>query len=192
MSHLNDPCLYLNRNWQAVNFVPVQTAIVTVLRDMGCVVHPETFEPMTFERWCDVDLPDLRWIRTPSGKIPAPELVVLKKYGERPPRRVNFSRPNLWRRDEFQCQYCGVELPASRLQVEHVLPRSRGGQTTWDNVVAACEDCNARKADRTPSEARMQLRKQPQRPAWNPKLVVPRGGMRPLWRPFLKSEGIEA
>lgn len=191
MGVLNEPCLVLNRNWQAVTFMPVQTCIVTTMRDMACVVHPETFVPMSFDEWCDVDLEDLRWIKTSSTSIPAPEVIVLKRYGERPPRRVNFNRPNLWRRDEFSCQYCGATLPGSKLQVEHVLPRSKGGPTTWENCVAACGDCNAQKADKTPDQAGMRLRKQPHKPRWEPKIPVPKGQIRDIWVPFLRAEGID-
>lgn len=191
MGALNEPTLVLNRHWQAVTFLPVQTAIVTAMRDMACIVHPETFVPMTFEEWCDVELENLRWIKTASASIPAPEVIVLKRYGERPPRKVGFNRPNLWRRDEYSCQYCGVSLPGSKLQVEHVKPRSKGGPTTWENCVAACGNCNSRKADKTPDEAGMSLRKAPHKPRWEPKIPVPKSGIRDLWVPFLRAEGID-
>lgn len=191
MGVLNEPTLVLNRNWQAITFTPVKIAICDVMRDMACVVHPETFVPMPFEDWCGVELDGLRWIKTASEDIPAPEVIVLKEYGERPPRKVGFNRPNLWKRDDFSCQYCGTSLPGNKLQVEHVTPRSKGGPTTWENCVAACGDCNARKADKTPSQAGMRLRKQPHKPRWDPKIPVPQGVMRPLWVPFLRAEGID-
>ena len=190
MGVLQEPALVLNRNWQAITFLPVKTCIVTVMRDMGAVIHPETYEPMDFDKWIEQDLSGLRWIKTASRKIPAPELIVLKKYGERPPRKVGFNRPNLYRRDAFSCQYCGSALPGSKLQVEHVMPRSRGGPTTWENCVAACDDCNSRKRDRTPKEAGMRLRKDPRKPTWDPKIRVPRGIIRPSWEPFLIKEGV--
>jgi 5-methylcytosine-specific restriction endonuclease McrA len=185
VSVLNEPCLVLNRNWQPVTFLPVQTAIVNVMRDMASILDPVDYLLLTFEEWVAMKPETDRWIRTPSQSIPAPEVVVLKKYGERPPRKVVFNRPNLARRDEFTCQYCGAELGERDLTIEHVLPRSRGGPTSWENCVAACEDCNARKADRTPREAGMKLRSTPVRPAWKPRLAIPRGVTRPSWEPFL-------
>jgi 5-methylcytosine-specific restriction endonuclease McrA len=195
VSALNEPCLILNRNWQPVTFLPVQTAIVNVMRDMASVLDPENYLLMTFEEWVDAhhDVAshkgEAQWIQTPSMSILCPEVCVLKKYGERPPRKVVFNKPNLARRDEWTCQYCGAPLPERKLTVEHILPRSRGGPTTWENCVAACGDCNARKADQTPNEAGMRLRTKPQKPTWTPRLALPRGRtMRPSWQPFIAKE----
>jgi 5-methylcytosine-specific restriction endonuclease McrA len=195
MGVLNEPCLVLNRNWIPVTFMPVQTCITNVMRDMASVLETENYLLMSFEEWTDHhhkdtdNLEEDRWIRTPSMKIMSPEVVVLKKYGERPPRRVVFNRPNLARRDEWTCQYCGAELGERKLTIEHVLPRSRGGKTDWLNCVAACGDCNAHKADQTPNEAGMKLRSKPQKPAWIPRLALPRGrSIRPSWKPFIAKE----
>ncbi len=84
------------------------------------------------------------------------------------------------------CQYCGVNLPGHELQIEHVMPRSRGGPTTWENTVAACDDCNSRKADKTPREAGMTLRKKPEPPRWKPGIRIPQGEVRPMWLKLLK------
>ena len=185
---LQDPCLVLNRNWQPITFLPVQTAIVNVLRDMASVLDVQDYLLVTFEEWMELGRDTGRTIRTPNREIPAPEVVVLKQYGERPPRKVVFNRPNLYQRDEFTCQYCGVALPSGDLTIEHVLPRSRGGPTTWENCVAACEECNARKADRTPREAGMKLRSRPGRPPGRARLRPPSGATRPSWAPFLEKE----
>jgi 5-methylcytosine-specific restriction endonuclease McrA len=188
---LNEPCLVLNRNWQPVTFLPVQTGIVNVMRDMASVLDVEDYLLLTFEEWVELGRKSDRTIRTPNMEIPAPEVIVLKKYGERPPRRVVFNRPNLYRRDQFTCQYCGEQLPASELQMEHVFPRSRGGPTSWENCVAACDSCNSRKADKTPDEAGMRLKVTPVKPEWTPKLAIPRGQpMRASWEPFLKKEAV--
>ncbi len=185
---LQEPCLILNRNWQPITFLPVQTAIVNVMRDMASVLDVEDYLLLTFEEWVALGRDTGRHIRTPSREISAPEVIVLKKYGERPPRKVVFNRPNLGKRDAFTCQYCGLALSSDDLTIEHVLPRSRGGPTTWENCVSACEECNARKADRTPREAGMKLRSMPVRPTWQPRLRVPAGATRPSWVPFLEKE----
>lgn len=185
---LGEPCLVLNRNWQPVAFLPVQTAIVNVMRDMASVLDVKDYLLLTFEEWAESKPDTDRWIKTPSSTIPAPDVIVLKKYGERPPRKVVFSRPNLGKRDAFTCQYCGTALPSGDLTVEHILPRSRGGPTSWENCVAACESCNARKADRTPKEAGMKLRSKPVRPNWRPRIRVPQGAVRESWQPFLAKE----
>jgi len=183
---VDEPCLVLNSNWQPTTFLPIGTVIATLLRDMACVIHPETFEPLTFEEWMERAPKGSRLIKTSGTPVPAPDVVVLKQYGARPPMKVGFNRVNLFKRDEHECQYCGVGLPPSKLQIEHVQPRSKGGPTTWENCVAACDACNSRKADKTPSQAGMKLRKKPTVPSWKPGLRIPRGTERAAWLPFLR------
>ncbi len=106
-----------------------------------------------------------RVLRTPSTLFPVPSVVRLRRYVRRPHRqRVAFNRRNVFRRDEQRCQYCGSR--SHDLTLDHVVPRSRGGPTSWENVVACCRGCNARKRDRTPEEARMQLLRRPVAPAF--------------------------
>ena len=183
---INEPTLVLNSAWQPITFLPIGTVIATLLRDQACVIHPETFEPLTFEDWMERAPEDSRLIKTSGVPVPAPDVVVLKKFGQKPPAKVGFNRQNLFRRDEHECQYCGVGLPPSKLQVEHVLPRSKGGPTTWENCVAACDACNSAKADKLPREAGMKLRKKPTAPSWKPGIRLPRGEVRPVWAQFLK------
>ena len=191
--HINDNCLVLNSNWQATTFLKVSTCIATVMRDMGSFMDPETYMLLDMDEWMAQEVAetdDTRWIKTATGRILAPEVVVLKKYGARPPLKISFNRSNLWKRDENTCQYCGNALPSNRLQIEHVMPRSRGGATGWDNCVAACGPCNSRKADKTPREARMRLRKKPEAPDWKPGVRVPSGALPASWEPFLVKEGV--
>ena len=84
------------------------------------------------------------WARSPSTRIRLPSVVALRKY-QRPPRRVAFTRFNVFLRDRFACQYCGEAFASSALTFEHVIPRSKGGRTTWSNIVTACVPCNTRK-----------------------------------------------
>ena len=98
--------------------------------------------------------------RSPSTTIRLPSVVVLRDY-VKPARRPAFTRFNLFLRDRFACQYCGA---AGEMTFDHVVPRSRGGKTTWENVVAACGRCNLRKANMTPRQAGMTLARPPRRP----------------------------
>ena len=179
-------CLWLNRNWVPIDFRSVRTTIENVMRDQAAVIHPITFEPLTFEEWVERAPEDSVFIKTSGRPVPMPEVIVLKKYGEVPERKVGFNRQNLFRRDQNTCQYCGDRLPAPELQIEHVMPRSRGGPTSWENCVAACDTCNSSKADKTPAEANMRLRKKPTTPSWKPGVRVPQGEVRPIWLQFLK------
>lgn len=99
-------------------------------------------------------------VRSPSTEIRIPSVVVLKDYVQ-PRKRVAFTRFNLFLRDEFRCQYCGAR---GELTFDHVVPRSRGGVTSWENVVAACSSCNLRKGSRSLRQAGMSLRRAPRRP----------------------------
>ena len=99
-------------------------------------------------------------VRSPTTEIKIPSVVVLKDY-VRPQKRVAFTRFNLFLRDEFACQYCGA---TGDLTFDHVVPRARGGRTSWENVVAACSRCNLHKGSRSLRRAGMSLRRPPRQP----------------------------
>ena len=100
-------------------------------------------------------------IPTSSGVFKLPLHVVLKKYVNIPYREVSTSRKNIFKRDDYTCQYCEIKLDSETATVDHVLPRCRGGKHEWQNVVTCCLKCNRKKGDKTPNEANMPLRKTP-------------------------------
>lgn len=102
-------------------------------------------------------------IRSPSFEMRAPSVISLKDYIA-PAKRPAFTRFNVFLRDRFSCAYCGQRAATSDLTFDHVIPRSRGGRTDWENVATACSACNLAKANRTPAEARMPLRHEPHEP----------------------------
>jgi 5-methylcytosine-specific restriction endonuclease McrA len=111
-------------------------------------------------------------IRASSMVVQVPAVVRLHKAFRRHHKPVKFSRVNIYARDGHRCQYCGAKCGIDRLTYDHVVPRSRGGRTTWDNIVSCCVTCNARKSNRTPGEARMALLSIPARPSWMPTLQI--------------------
>ena len=132
-----------------------------------------------------------RRIHSPSVAFEMPSIVRYVR-GRRHYRqmRVRFSKASVFARDKGQCQYCSADLSMSQATFDHVLPRSRSGRTTWENVVIACRPCNQRKADRTPEEARMRLNQTPKRPADLPRTFEGpfwRQGMPTGWRIYLRS-----
>lgn len=114
-----------------------------------------------------------------------PAVVCLTRPTGRRKAHLRYSFDNVYSRDNGECQYCGVFVPRGKATREHVVPRAQGGATSWENVVVACDDCNARKADRTPAQAGMTIRRQPVAPA--PFSVFPRGRrvVPKEWRRFL-------
>ena len=183
---IDRPVLVLNRRWEPVGVFDVATAITTVIRDMGWVVHPTTYELFEFEAWCAGAPGGTSLIPTPTRGVPAPEIIVLREYEGQPARSVAFSRRNLARRDGGRCQYCLRPLDEGERTIDHVLPRSRGGATSWENCVLSCEPCNRRKADHTPEEVGMRLVRKPGKPSFTAAFRVPRAQVRESWSSFVK------
>jgi 5-methylcytosine-specific restriction endonuclease McrA len=125
-------------------------------------------------------------VRSVSAVWPLPAVVRLRRYARRPRAVVRFTRANVFRRDGYACQYCGAQPGAARLTFDHVVPRAKGGRTEWTNIVTACGRCNARKADRTPIEARMPLRRDPAAPKHAP-AVFARTELPEPWRAYVAS-----
>jgi hypothetical protein len=166
MDLLNAPVLVLNRYYQAVRLTTVRRALMMMYVDAAKALGPE-YETYDFRAWASATgKGDSDMIPTSSGKLRAPRLLVLSRYGRLPEATLRLSRRNILLRDKFTCQYCGVKPPLTDLDVDHVIPRSRGGQSTWINLVAACRSCNLRKSSSTPEEAGMILLSKPYRPSW--------------------------
>lgn len=128
-----------------------------------------------------------RNIKTTSFVAKIPAVVRLLEAFRRHKNPVKFSRINIYGRDRYTCQYCGVKKKIGELTYDHVVPRSRGGKTTWTNIATCCQDCNRRKANRTPEQAGMRLLKTPVQPSATPVLVVAvsRESVPDAWRDYL-------
>lgn len=183
---LNSRVLVLNRSYLPIHVTTARRAFSMIFQDLAFVVN-EHYETFDFESWrrvrattgCDV-------IGTPSGAIRVPRVIVLSVFDRVPKRHVRYSRANVFTRDKFTCQYCGERPHHSNLNLDHVIPRSLGGRTSWENVVCSCVECNRRKGGRTPEQARLPLSRQPARPRWTPLMNLPATGARyEEWRPFL-------
>lgn len=128
-----------------------------------------------------------REVRSTYLVMKVPAVVRLLRAFRRHRKPVKFSRVNIYARDDYRCQYCGVRKPLDELTYDHVLPRSRGGRTTWTNIATCCSACNLRKADKTPVEANMKLRREPKQPVDVPAIVVAvsRESAPAAWRDYL-------
>lgn len=166
---LERPTLVLNRNWQPVSVATVARALGMLWSETARVVDPRDYQLYTWEDWAKLEpAAGEPFIQGVSLKLRAPEVMSLSDYDKVPTSVVTFSRRNIFKRDHYTCQYCGKQPGGDELTIDHVLPRSRGGVSSWENCVLACLECNSRKADRLPTEARLKLRRSPIRPDWKP------------------------
>ena len=166
---LQRPTLVLNRNWQAVHIATVARALVMLYRGTARVVDPRDYQTYDWSDWAELQPAEGdAFVQGVSLQIRVPEVLTLTEYDAVPTASVTFSRRNIFKRDKFTCVYCGVQPGVNELTIDHVTPRAHGGQSTWGNCVLACLACNHAKADRTPEQAGLRLRKQPQRPIWKP------------------------
>lgn len=187
--------LVLNRCYLAVHVVGVRRAFGMLYRGLAEVIQVEDghFANYDFASWLALselhaseDDPHSDWVHSVRFQVQVPRVIRLATYDRVPRQTLRFNRRNLFARDNHSCQYCGRALPLSQLSIDHVVPRSRGGPTTWENVVCSCLNCNTSKGGRTPQEARMPLLSEPRRPTQNPLLAVKLNNPKyASWRPFL-------
>ena len=182
--------LVLNRNWQAINIQTPAEAFCQMATDVATALDIQGNDWMTPSKWEDwKQLPvreDDCSVGTASGPIRVPTVIVLANFARVPMKRPKFNTRNLWVRDGGRCQYTGRNLRLGEGNIDHVLTRSRGGTTTWENCVLAAKEVNTRKANRTPEEAQLKLRRQPRVPREVPVTALLRNlhGI-PDWEPFL-------
>ena len=166
---LERPTLVLNRHWQPVRVATVARSLTMLWNETAYVVDPDDFQLYTWQDWAKlIPKDDEPFIRAVSFRMRVPEVLSLIRHEKPRQTAVTFSRRNVFKRDHSTCQYCGVRPGTQELTLDHVLPRSRQGATTWENCVLAGVACNAKKANRTPEQAGMKLRRIPTRPSWKP------------------------
>lgn len=192
--------LVLNRSFQPVRITTARHGFTLLYLGRARALD-RSYEPHDFHQWTLLSDRASReaerggdgdeFIGTPRGRIRIPRVLLLSGYNRVPHAPLRLSRRNIFLRDGFMCQYCGRRPGTRELNLDHVLPRSRGGRSTWENLVTSCRDCNLRKGWATPDEAGMLLRTRPARPGWSTALVMAAPSRRYVeWEPFL--QGIEA
>ena len=188
--------LVLNRVYMAVHVITVRRAFRLLFSERAEVVDfvDDRYATYDFESWVEMsrlkeewrDRRENDWIRTVRFDIRVPRVIRLLVYDRLPQRGVKLNRRNVYARDANRCQYCGEKFPTQELSIDHVLPRSRSGRSTWENLVCCCTRCNVRKGGRTPKEARMKLVRAPREPRRSPLISVRLGSARyQSWKQFL-------
>lgn len=158
--------LVLNKDYQPLSVCSVHRSVKLLFLDKAEMIH---------------DYPE-RSIRTVSDDYSYPSVIRLRRYINIPYNKIVLSRRNIMKRDDSLCQYCGSN---DNLTIDHVLPRSRNGKDTWENLVTACDDCNVKKGNRTPKEANMPLKRKPFRPVHITFMQSILGGVAEDWKPYL-------
>jgi len=185
-SHLDQLTMVLDESWLPIHTVSVRHALRLLATGAARGIVPESNETLDFVSWLALEVASGEdGIRSVRQNVRIPEVVVLTRYRGVPLRTPSFSRRNLMRRDRHQCQYCGSRPGIHELSIDHVMPRSRGGRSTWENCVLACRRCNRKKRNRTPVQAGMLLLHEPRAPRWSPFVEVPRTHLRPSWERFV-------
>ncbi len=167
--------LVLNRSFYAIQVTSWQRALSLVYIDHASVVDQE-YRTYSFDDW--KQLSDIikehpaGFIHTPEFRIAVPEVIALKRYDRLPTTEVKFTRRNIYEYYDYKCGYCGRKFPTTDLNLDHVIPKSRGGKTSWANIVTACIPCNLKKSNKTPEEAGMRLLVTPAKPKWHGNLPL--------------------
>jgi 5-methylcytosine-specific restriction endonuclease McrA len=185
--------LVLNRQFYAIHITSWRRALSLLYMDHAQVVDQE-YRTYSFEGWRQLSLArgehPAGFVTTPTFRIAIPEVIALKVYDRLPENAVKFTRRNIYEHYGHRCCYCGVKFGTQDLNLDHVVPKSRGGDTNWANIVTSCIPCNLKKANRTPEEAGLPLLVRPSRPKWKGRAsLVFRSGVRvrQSWQRFVDS-----
>ena len=189
--------LVLNRLYMAIQVMSVRRAFCLLFKDLAEVINVEngTYVSYNFQSWREASewkaamegrKEHEDWIQAVNFQIQVPRVIRLLRYDLFPKNIVKFNRRNIFLRDENRCQFCGHRFPTQQLSLDHVIPRSRGGLTNWENIVCACLRCNVRKGGRTPHEAGMRLIRRPAKPKRSPMLAQQLTSVKyESWKQFL-------
>lgn len=166
MSSLNkDIVLVLNKNWQAINISTPADALSMMYANTATgldIRGKDDMVPLTWKEWASLSCSEEdSFVKTIQGNVKIPKIIILCRYDKVPKKRPKITRKGIWIRDQGICQYTGKKISPNEGNIDHVIPKSRGGATDWTNCVLAHKKVNAKKADRTPEEAGLKLIRQP-------------------------------
>ena len=193
--------LLLNAHYAALRVISVRRAFALLFkrdekhRPVAEIVHIEDdrYVSYSFQDWTELSAfkrefepAEHDWVRTVRFDLVVPRIIRVLTFSRLPRQNVKFNRRNLFARDDSTCQYCGKRFPTPELSLDHVIPRSQDGATTWENVVCACHTCNVKKGCRTPQQAGLRLIRLPVKPRRNPVIRMKLSdGRYASWRQFL-------
>lgn len=186
---LSKPVLILNKVFQPIQLATAKRAFVLLYGGSAHAID-ESGEEYDFDLWRTLPIrQEDDALPVIAGALRVPRVLHLHRYDRTPRLSVRLTRRNLMFRDAHQCQYCGKKPAIRDLNIDHVMPRSRGGADSWENLVTACRVCNLRKGWKTPEEANMRLARRPFRPRWSmtAQILLASQTKYREWEPFLKA-----
>jgi len=183
---INSSVLVLNRSFFPVNVTTVKHAFCMLYRGVVKAVDDQ-YKTFDYDSWSQVAIEHREEaIGLVNSLIKVPWVIILVAYDYIPKTQIRFTRANIFARDRNTCQYCGRVFPRNELSIDHVIPRSYGGKSFWENVVCCCFNCNRKKGGKTPKQAGMNLLSAPHKPRWTPLNRVSFQDLkRKEWLPFL-------
>lgn len=205
---ITSPSLVLNKNWRPIGSSSFKKTMKAVYKGRALIVDPADYMTYDIDSWIGrgVELAE-ESTKVRLGLdvfIARPEVIVTTKYDRIPKMSVVFCRRNLWRRDAFRCQFCGKRPPQDEISIDHLLPKSRGGVSSFENCVLACMRCNKKKNNKTPKESGMRLIRtrfvneqlitepydMPSRPVWSPLYALRQKTYPASWKKFLSRKDV--
>ena len=184
---LNRPVLVLNKVWIPIRVVSAKRCLKLVFADKASIVNPDDYSVYDWESWQKIDSSeDDISIKTTSGSVKLPEVMVLLSYDKVFIRRLRLTKKNIYMRDECKCQYTGEYLHGKDADIDHIIPRSKGGKNTWENMVVCSRKINRQKADKTPDEAGLKLIRKPSKPRSEHLFIDPKIDIPVSWEKFIQ------
>lgn len=166
--------LVLNKGWNPIGVMNLERAMGLIFGEYkngepkARILEVNDFTTYTWADWSKLKAGDGEAvIHGVHQNFKVPEIILLTRYSKFPQQRVNFSRRTIYKRDNNQCQYCGKKPGSRELSIDHITPKSKGGETSWTNCTIACTECNRKKADKTLEQAGMKLLNQPYKPRFS-------------------------
>ena len=157
MRVLDSRVLVLNKMWMPIRDIPAIRAFKLIFANKASAVDSNNFYAYGWDEWVKLPIKEeYKTINTVKYKVIVPEVIVLSKYDKIFKKNLRLTKKNLFLRDGFQCQYTGKRVSKSTADIDHVIPRSRGGKNKWDNMVVCSKELNRKKGDKTPHEAGLQ------------------------------------
>lgn len=187
---VNSPILVLDKNFQPIAIRPAKD-VVGLLFTEAAKILDSTYNVYTVDQWIEysklIEDAGLPTLRTATFNFIVPEIIFLTDYVRKQAhsKKLRYNRSAVFKRDNNQCQYCARDFKKSELTVDHVLPKSRGGKSTWLNIATACKPCNWKKADKLPAEAGMKLIAPLRIPTWRDSVLNEESSKKESWSHFI-------